>query len=106
MCILKSLSIKDERYAILSRISVQELTPQSVEEFDKLWTESAEQNSDNRMLILVIPPYTLLMLENNQEIMLLDTHPVSASLGGDGNGLIIRERNTESGRHNVFKWIV
>ena len=67
-----------------------------------MW-ESAKP--DCQCFIIVAPPYTVLMICNNKEILLIDTHPVSEIFGGNENGLLICVPNSENGREQMAKYV-
>jgi hypothetical protein len=55
--------------------------------------------------ILVCQQYVFLMVCNNTELLLLDTHAVSETFGGNKNGLLVISSNDVLSRYALNNWI-
>ena len=70
--------------------------------FLSLWQESAVQDE---YFLIVCPPYTILCICAGDKIIMVDTHPVPATMGGTQNGLVLFARNHTDGCKDIFKWL-
>ena len=80
MDILKAQDIIDETFELTTDIEGRKFNAKSLNEFNCLWISCSGRSFKN--FVVVSPPYTMLMICNGDQLILLDTHPVPPSLGG------------------------
>ena len=75
--------------------------------FNALLSKKNSAEQANRVGLYTCSPYTFLVGTNSSSYFLIDTHPISEDLGGNGNGILVATSDTSERSCKLFiQWIL